>query len=121
MLMRILADGHVIIGELTWERLGLFILIGLVFALAMNLPYMKRKRPVVECHAIIKEKRMEYSNSAQMKYQGDRWNYLIIFVDVQGNKIELFTNESNYVKYQEGDTGKLSYQGDKLIEFVWDK
>lgn len=111
------SSSHVIIGELTWERLGLFILIAFVFVLAMNLPYMKRKSAVLECHAMIKEKRMEYSNTAQMKYQGDRWNYLLIFVNEQGNKIELFTNEANYVKFQEGDTGKLTYQGDKLIAY----
>ena len=121
MLMRMLAEGHVIIGELTWERLGLFILIAFVFAIAMNLPYMKRKGPVVKCHAVTKSKRFEYSNTPQIYYRGNRYDFLITFIKEDGSEVELYTGEANYNMFDEGDTGNLTYQGDKLIEFVWDK
>lgn len=121
MLMNVLANGHVIIGELTWEMFGLMILIGLAYTLAMKLPYMKRKGPKVTCHAVMKSKRIEWSNTPQMYYRGDRWNHLITFIKEDGSEVEVFTGEANYRMFDEGDAGTLTYQGDKLIEFVWDK
>lgn len=125
MLMRVLTKGYVIIGGLTWEMLGLMLglmlLIGIAYTLAMKLPYMKRKGPKVKCQAVTKSKRMEYSNTPQIYYRGNRWDYLITFIKEDGSEVELYTGEANYDMFDDGDKGTLTYQGDKLLEFVWDK
>lgn len=121
MLMTLLVDGHVIIGELTWEHIGLAVLICVIGTFALKLPHMKRKGPVIQCHAVTKEKRLEYSNTPQLLYRGNRYNFLITFMKEDGTEVELYTGEVNYDMFDEGDTGDLTYQGDKLIEFVWDK
>lgn len=121
MLKMLLVDGHVIVGELTWEYIILAILFCVGGTLALNLPYMKQKGPVEKCHAVTKSKRLEYSNTPQMNYHGNRYNFLITFIKGDGTEVELYTGEVNYNMFDEGDTGDLTYQGDKLIEFVWDK
>lgn len=121
MLTKVFANGHIIAGELTWEHVGLGILLCAVFALAVNLPYMKRKGPVVKCHAVAKSKRLEYSNTPQIYYRGNRYDFLITFIKEDGTEVELYTGEANYDMFDEGDAGSLTYRGDKLVEFVWDK
>lgn len=121
MLRTILTQGHIIAGELTWEHVGLGILLCVLFSLALNLPYMKKKGPVVKCHAVTKSKRFEYSNTPQIYYRGNRYDFLITFIKEDGTEVELYTGEVNYNMFDEGDAGDLTYQGDKLIEFVWDK
>lgn len=121
MLRAILLEGHIIVGKLTWEHVGLAVLLCLLFSLAVRLPYMKQKGAVVKCHAVTKSKRMEYSNTPQISYHGNRYNFLITFIKEDGTEVELYTGEVNYDMFDEGDTGNLTYQGDKLIKFVWDK
>ena len=121
MLKMLLVDGHVIVGELTWEHIVLAILLCIGGTFALNLPYMKRKGAVVKCHAVTKAKRLEYSNTSQMNYRGNRYNFLITFIKEDGTEVELYTGEANYNMFDEGDAGNLTYRGDKLIEFVWDK
>ena len=118
--MILLANRHVIVGELTWEHVGLAVLISILGTLARNLPYMKRKEPKINCRAVTKSKRLEYSNTPQINYRGNRYNFLITFIKEDGTEIELYTGETNYEMFDEGDAGNLTYQGDKLIEFVWD-
>ena len=121
ILKMLLLDGHVIVGELTWEHIILAILLCVGGTLALNLPYMKRKEPLVKCHAVTKSKQLEYSNTPQINYRGNRYNYLITFIKEDATEIELYTSKENYDMFDEGDMGDLTYQGDKLIEFVWEK
>ncbi|MBQ3559604.1 MAG: DUF2500 family protein [Agathobacter sp.] len=116
MLLETMINGHGIWDNLWQVLLGLLI-VG-VLAIARYLPYWKPKGKVVECLATVKFKRMEYSNTPQIQYQGNRWNYLILFVDETGTEIELFTMEAIYADLKEGDIGKLKYQGDTILEFV---
>ena len=120
MLMRILAEGHVIIGSLTWEILGLMVLFAVCCTIAKALPHMKHKGPKIQCHAMAKSKRIERANAPQVRW-GDQWDQLITFIKDDGSEVELFTGEANYRMFDDGDKGTLTYQGDKLIEFVWDK
>ena len=121
MFIALFANGHVIIGELTWEHIGLAILICIGGTLALRVPYMRRKGPVVKCHAVAKSKRFEYSNTPQIYTRGNAYNFLVTFIKEDGTEVELYTGEVNYDMFDEGDAGNLIYQGDKLIEFVWDK
>ncbi len=117
MLLKFMVCGHIAFGNITWEQLGLVLLFAMVGVIAVNLPYWKRKGPVIECQATVKSKRMEYSNTPQIYARGNRWNFLVLFVDENGKEVELHTNENHYHELSEGDTGKLVYQRDLIIKF----
>lgn len=119
MLVYVMTKGHTIFanGGMTWEQLGICLLFGLAYVVAVNLPYWKPKGPLVECQAIVKSKRVEQSNTPAIYYRGERFNYIITFVDENGKEVDLTTIPAIFAELKEGDMGKLKYQRDSLIEF----
>ncbi|MBQ2900324.1 MAG: DUF2500 family protein [Agathobacter sp.] len=119
MLVHVMTNGHAIFpnGGMTWEHLGFALLLGLIGVVAINLPYWKPKGPVVECQATVKSKRVESSNTPAIYYRGERSNYVITFVVEDGKEVDLVTIPAIYADLKEGDTGRLKYQRDSILEF----
>ena len=104
----------------SWQHIAVALLFALVCAIARMLPYWKRKGPEKTINAVITSKRTVYSNTPQIYYRGNRWNYLVTFQSEDGTTVELHTTEQFYRQLQEGMAGKLTYQGELLIEFDTD-
>ena len=102
---------------LSWQHIAIGLLITLAFCIAYTLPYWKKKGQKKTCHAVISEKRIAYSNTPQVYYRGNRWNYLITFICEDGTTVELHAFEQVYGQLKEGMAGTLTYQGEILIKF----
>lgn len=50
------------------------------------------------------------------KYGGKSVRYVVIFL-VDGRKKSFYVSEFSWNGYREGERGKLTYQGDRLIDF----
>ncbi len=48
------------------------------------------------------------------------WNYLITFRFSDGDTLELYTTEEEYLTIKDGQFGILSWDGNQLVEFVPD-
>ncbi|MBR2044836.1 MAG: DUF2500 family protein [Agathobacter sp.] len=107
----------IVFGNITLGHILFPILFGICGVIAMNLPYWKPKKSEQTCQATIKSKRVEYSNTPQIYYRGNRWNYLVTFECEDGTTVELHTTESAYGQLKEEMIGKLTYQNDNLISF----
>ena len=117
MLLQVMTNGHTIIGGLTWEHILIGLGLSAVCAVGLYLPYWKPKGQVIECQAVVKSKRVEYSNTPHIYYRGQRFNYVVTFIDENGREVELTTIEANYGNFKEGDRGRLKYQRETIIEF----
>ena len=50
------------------------------------------------------------------KYGGKKVRYVVNFL-VEGKKKSFYVSEFSYHGYRKGERGKLTYQGDRLIDF----
>ena len=107
----------IVYGNITLGNILVPILFALCGVIAVNLPYWKPKKPEQTCQAVLISKKVEYSNTPQIYYRGNRWNYLLTFECEDGTTVELHTFESTYNLLEEGSTGKLTYQNDSMISF----
>ena len=111
---------HIMAASIPWTQVGVTFLLGVLTVVAVNLPYWIKRKPKATCHATIKEKRIGESKTPHIYYRGSRFNYVILFVDDEGHEIEVCVSEGLYVLYKEGVSGRLTYQGESLLEFVED-
>lgn len=107
----------IMIGNVSLAQILLMFLLAVCGIMAVNLPYLKYKGKKISCSAVITSKRMEYSNTPQIRYAGNRWNYLVTFLCGDGHEVDLYVIESEYGELKEGMEGNLVYQGKKMLSF----
>lgn len=105
---------------MNWEHILVVLLLSGLAVIALNLPYWSKRTPKTVCHAIVKGKRVDPSNTPQVYYRGSRFNYVITFMTDEGKEIDVCVIEALYGTYKEGTSGMLTYQGESLLEFVED-
>ena len=103
-----------------WEQILVGLLLSGLAVIAINLPYWSKRTPKTTCHATVKGKRVDSSNTPHIYYRGSRFNYIITFVTDEGKEIDVCVIEAMYGTYKEGVSGMLTYQGENLLEFVED-
>ena len=107
----------IMIGNVSLAQILFCFFLAVCGVIAVNLPYLKYKGKKISCPAIITSKRIEYSNTPQIRYTGNRWNYLVTFICGDGIEIELHVLESEYSRLKEGTEGNLVYQGENMLAF----
>ena len=103
-----------------WVNTLILLLIATIGGILRYLPYWKPKGPLVDCMATVKSKRVEYSNTPSIYYRGERFNYVVTFVDEEGKEVDLFTIPEIYSSVKEGDFGRLKYQRETILEFTYE-
>ena len=111
---------YIMVASIPWPQIGLALLLGVLMIVVVNLPYWIKRTPKATCHATIKEKRIGASKTPHIYYRGSRFNYVILFVTDEGDEIEVCVSEELYARYNEGEAGILTYQGESLLEFIED-
>ena len=119
-MMTLFFNTHIMAGNISWEHIGVVILLSALAVVAVNLPYWRKKTPKTTCRATIKAKRIGNSNAPHINYTGSHFDYMITFWTNEGKEVEVCVSEELYAMYKEGMTGTLTYQGESLLEFVED-
>lgn len=64
--------------------------------------------------ATVKSHRM---TTARFPTPESTWNYLVTFTLESGTEVELHTLETQYKELQDGQTGKLTWEGENFLSF----
>ena len=65
--------------------------------------------------ATVKSHRMEM---ARVPTPGNTWNWIVTFTLSDGKVVELYTLEVQYKELKDGQTGKLTWEGETFVNFV---
>ena len=65
--------------------------------------------------ATVKSHRMEM---ARVPTPGNTWNWIVTFTLSDGKEVELYTLEVQYKELKDGQTGKLTWEGETFVNFV---
>ncbi len=96
----------------TWIFTGLILIVYLLIAIRF---LKNRLAPVKKVRVtVIDKNRIERFS----KYSGNgkRYQYAIVF-SANGQKLSFYVSEFSYGGYRKGETGMLTYKGDRLIDF----
>ena len=93
-----------------WIFMGL---IGIVYLLVMIRFLQNRFAPVKKRKATVIDKNRRELFS---KHGGKQYKYAVIF-SADGQKLSFYVSEFSYNGYRKGETGMLTYQGNRLIDF----
>ena len=91
---------------------GLFLAVGL---LGMIRILWKKLAPVKTVTAEVVDKGLEKVLSKTGEY-GSSARYYIVFA-AEGKKLSFYVNQFSYNGYRKGEKGKLTYKGDRIIDF----
>ena len=93
--------------------LGLMILVSLLafgrWALKRMAPLKTVQAEVVDKHVI----KLAYSKTGTY---GKKAQYCVVF-RTEGKKLSFYVSEFSYNGYRKGESGKLTYKGDRIIDF----
>ena len=95
-----------------WVFMGMIIVIYLLIMIRL---IRSRLAPVKKVKAtVIDKNRVELFS----KYSGNgkRYKYAIVF-SADGKKLSFYVSEFSYGGYRKGESGTLTYKGDRLIDF----
>ena len=96
----------------SWIFMGLiafaYLLVAIRFAKNCLAPVKKVRATVIDKNRI--EVFSKYSGN------GKRYKYAIVF-STSGGKLSFYVSEFSYGGYRKGETGTLTYKGDRLIDF----
>lgn len=90
---------------------------GILYGLYQNWVYRDKedKGPEMTGPATVKSHRV-----VQGRYLGkapSRWNCMVTFTLSDGEEVELYTIQSDYQTIKDGQTGQLTWQGKRLLDF----
>lgn len=93
----------------------LFALFGVLYLLILVRFLKNRLAPVRKVRATVVDKNRIESFS---KYSGNgkRYKYAVVF-SAEGKKLSFYVSEFSFGGYRKGETGTLTYKGDRLIDF----
>lgn len=96
----------------TWILTGLiavvYLLVLIRFLRNRFAPVRKRKATVID------KNRIEFFS--KHSGGGKRYKYAVVF-SADGQKLSFYVSEFSYNGYRKGETGTLTYQGNRLIDF----
>ena len=93
--------------------LGLMILVSL---LAFGRWALKRMAPVKTVQAKVIDKHITKIAYSKTGAYGKKERYCVVF-QVEGKKLSFYVSEFSYNGYRKGEKGKLTYKGDRIIDF----
>ena len=92
---------------------GLMILVSL---LASGRWALKRMAPVKTVQAEVVDKHVIKLAYSKTGTYGKKERHCVVF-QVEGKKLSFYVNEFSYNGYRKGESGKLTYKGDRIIDF----
>ena len=93
--------------------LGLMLLVSL---LAFCRWTLKKMAPVKTVQARVVDKHIIKLNYSKTGTYGKKERHCVVF-RVEGKKFSFYVNEFSYNGYRKGETGRLTYKGDRIIDF----
>lgn len=90
------------------------LMMGLLVFCLMRLAW-RRLAPVRTVNAVVAAKNTVESFS-KYKGNGKHIRYVIVF-EAEGKRLSFYVSEFSFGGYRKGERGKLTYQGDRLIDF----
>ena len=101
------------------DNLPSIIMIGLmmlVSLLAFCRWMSKRLAPVKTVQAKVIDKHITKIAYSKTGAYGKKAQYCVVF-RTEGKKLSFYVSEFSYNGYRKGETGKLTYKGDRIIDF----
>lgn len=83
--------------------------------------YKNRKAPVFTGRATVHHKHPETEYISGNKVWGNENVHFVTFHTDLGEILKLYMGADNYYRIQDGDTGKLTWQGERFWEFIPEK
>ena len=93
--------------------LGLMLLVSL---LAFGRWVLKKFAPVKTVQAKVVDKHIIKLAYSKTGTYGKKERHCVVF-QVEGKKLSFYVNEFSYNGYRKGETGRLTYKGDRIIDF----
>lgn len=93
--------------------MGIMILVSL---LAFSRWALKRMAPVKTVQAKVVDKHVIKLAYSKTGTYGKKERYAVVF-QTDGKKLSFYVSEFSYHGYRKGETGKLTYKGDRIIDF----
>lgn len=99
-----------------WIVVGLFLALWLAVIVRLAAKAVKNNRaPVKTVKAVVADKH-KIETFSKYAGNGKRERCVVVFSS-EGKKLSFYVSEYSYPGYRVGETGKLKYKGDTLIEF----
>lgn len=95
----------------TWISLGIFAIVYLLVAIRF---VRNRLAPIKKVRATVIDKSKTELLSTHGR--GKRYRYAIVF-SANGRKLSFYVSAFSYDGYRKGESGMLTYQGSRLIDF----